>query len=202
MDYPEDLKAREDITSLEGNFYIKKNKGILHMSQIQARADMKDAIKRTLIEFDVLSRKLKVIKSSEEVFSSPHKKKVELEKELNKCKEKQQKVVQNFNEIENICENLINENAKKHKRKINKLYGKLNKFVEENKTLQENIDSIQEKIKVLQTSGTMDQNAIRNLEEEYNTSFEIIQGFWHEIPEVYREAENETGIYFFTSPNI
>ncbi|MFX0103544.1 MAG: hypothetical protein ACFFCS_28540 [Candidatus Hodarchaeota archaeon] len=164
------------------------------MSEDPARVHMKAAIRTTLIQFDALSKQIQEGKSAS---SGNPREKDSLYHELSMLQKQQDKLMEDFENFENVARKMIEENPEKNKKKIKKMFDQLQEKITENNKYVKMIEGIQEKLNRM-SSGTTD----ADLKEQYKTSYEIIQDFHKNLPDLYAEVEQETGIYFFTTPKI
>ncbi|MHA1683554.1 MAG: hypothetical protein ACTSUE_21630 [Promethearchaeota archaeon] len=160
------------------------------------RQAMKMAIKKTLLQFDVLSQQINNLKSRNK--GTPNHLVNQLSEELGRLNEQKRMLEEEFDKLEEACRRMILEDAERNAKKIKKLYQKLKTQVEQNQKYIRMMQQIQSKLSVLNgNGGSADSEQIRI---QYKTTFEIIQDFRQNLPEVYSEVEQETGIFFFSTP--
>lgn len=164
------------------------------MSEDPARFHMKQAIKTTLVQFDALSKQVQAGDSGDK--SSPREKE-NLYHELSMLQKQQDKLMEEFENFEKTARKMIEENPEKNKKKIKKMFDQLQDKITENNKYVKMIEQIQAKLTRM-SSGTSDED----LKDQYKTTYEIIQDFHNNLPDLYAEVEQETGIYFFTTPKL
>ncbi|MHA1890891.1 MAG: hypothetical protein ACTSYS_07865 [Promethearchaeota archaeon] len=159
------------------------------------RRAMKEAIRKTLLKFDSLSKALvnKDYKNSEPLV-------FQLKEQLRELERQKSKLQDEFNRLEEDCRKLILENPEGNKKRIKKLYQKLDQKVSQNTKCISMMKQIQEKLSQLKNNPLKGNVSIADLKKQYQTTFEIIQDFRQSLPDVYQEVEKETGIYFFMPP--
>jgi molecular chaperone GrpE (heat shock protein) len=162
--------------------------------------DIKDVVKRTLVQFDLLCKELE---NAKRAAAPGHTSSAEIQKlraELAKHQAEQQKLRADFERWENECRELIQKNADKNKKKIKKIYSKLADDVEVTTEVERKAKEVETRLQSVLQAEFGEAPSIEVLKKQYTTTFEIIQGFRQTIPEVYNQAEQETGIFFFTMP--
>ncbi|MBD3185843.1 hypothetical protein GF325_03355, partial [Candidatus Bathyarchaeota archaeon] len=129
------------------------------------RVAMKEAIKKTLLQFDVLSKQLEVLKKDAgNGVENPLVK--QLESELSKIKEGQQQLKEEFDKMEENCRRMILDDPDNNVKKIRKLYAKLEEKVKENMKYVNMADKIKSRLSLLRgKSGTTSQA----IKEQYKT---------------------------------
>nr|MDO8109821.1 hypothetical protein [Candidatus Sigynarchaeota archaeon] len=169
------------------------------MAQDTQGEQILDVVKKTLVQFDLLCKDLERAKklaaggiSKGEISK--------LQAELAKCQSERQKREGEFGKWENACRDLIQKNADKNKKKIQKIYSKLQEEVAATAEVDKKAQEVQVKLNELTKFAEGSMPSLEALKKQYTTTFEIIQGFRQTIPEIYNRAERETGIYFFTMP--
>jgi predicted RNase H-like nuclease (RuvC/YqgF family) len=162
--------------------------------------DIKEVVKRTLVQFDWLCKELEKVKRATAPGKSTSSEIQKLRAELAKHQAEQQKLRADFERWENECRELIQKNADKNKKKIKKIYSKLAEDVEVTTEVERKAKETEARLQAVMQAEFGEAPAIDQLKKQYATTFEIIQGFRQTIPDVYNEAEQETGIYFFTMP--
>ncbi|NMC05457.1 MAG: hypothetical protein GYA24_09605 [Candidatus Lokiarchaeota archaeon] len=162
--------------------------------------DIKEVVKRTLVQFDQLCKQLETAKRAATPGKNSAAEIQKLRAELAKHQAEQQKMKADFERWENECRDLIQKNADKNKKKIKKLYSKLAEDVEITTEIERKAREIEARLQSVMQAEFGEVPAIDQLKKQYATTFEIIQGFRQTIPDVYNAAEQETGIYFFTMP--
>ncbi len=162
--------------------------------------EIKDVVKRTLVQFDWLCKELEKSKQTTAPGRNTTSEIQKLRAELAKHQAEQQKLRADFERWENECRDLIQKNADKNKKKIKKIYSKLAEDVEVTTEVERKAKDTEARLQAIMQAEFGEAPAVDQLKKQYATTFEIIQGFRQTIPEVYDEAERETGIYFFTMP--
>jgi chromosome segregation ATPase len=159
-----------------------------------------EVVKRTLITFDSLCKELE---SAKKLAASGNKSSSEIGKlraELAKCQAEQQKLRVDFEKWESECRDLIAKNADKHKKKIKKIYSKLEDDVQLTTEVEKKAKEAEDRLRATLQASMGDGPDVETLKKQYTTTFEIIQGFRQSMPDIYNAAEQETGIFFFTMP--
>nr|MDO8117007.1 hypothetical protein [Candidatus Sigynarchaeota archaeon] len=162
--------------------------------------DIKEVVKRTLVQFDLLCKQLENAKRAATPGKNTSGEIQKLRAELAKHQAEQQKLRAEFDRWEAQCRELIQQNAEKNKKKIKKIYDKLAEEVEVTTEVERKAKEIEARLQSILQAEFGDVPDIEQLKKQYATTFEIIQGFRQTIPEIYNQAEQETGIYFFTMP--
>ncbi|HME52503.1 MAG TPA: hypothetical protein VKM55_09820 [Candidatus Lokiarchaeia archaeon] len=155
-------------------------------------------IKHTLVQFDVLCKELEHAKKGT---SSNSLADIEIMKaQWNGYLAEQHKLKADFETCQSECQALSQGDASKNIKKIRKLYQKLQDDVAHVTDIQKKAQELEETISTLEQQARGELPSIDDLKKQYNTTFEIVQGFRQSVPDVYGEAERQTGIYFFTAP--
>ncbi|MEX2681899.1 MAG: hypothetical protein Q6373_009870 [Candidatus Sigynarchaeota archaeon] len=162
--------------------------------------DIKEVVKRTLVQFDILCKQLENAKRAAAPAKNTSAEIQKLRAELAKHQAEQQKLRADFERWEAQCRELIQQNADKNKKKLKKLYNKLAEDVEVTTEIERKAKEVEARLQSILQAEFGDVPAIDQLKKQYATTFEIIQGFRQTIPDIYNQAEQETGIYFFTMP--
>jgi chromosome segregation ATPase len=173
------------------------------MPELDPISLIKEDIKKTLQQFDVLSRQLDYTQAqgTHDSHSEPTLEVARLNQELTACYEQQKIVLADFQRIENEARHLIDENAEKHQKKIRKLYEKLGEHIMLKNDLAKKIDSIEAKMVAIAGPTSTRVMPVEDIKAQYSTTYEILNNFRQNVPDVYSEAEKETGIFFFTAPH-
>ncbi len=162
--------------------------------------DIKSVVKRTLVQFDMLCKDLEKAKRAATPGRSTASEIQKLRAELARHQAEQQKLKADFEHWEAQCRDLIQQNADKNQKKIKKIYSKLAEDVEVTTEVERKAKEVETRLQSIMQAEFGDVPAVDQLKKQYATTFEIIQGFRQTIPDIYNQAEQETGIYFFTMP--
>ncbi|MBN2151128.1 MAG: hypothetical protein JW839_06785 [Candidatus Lokiarchaeota archaeon] len=162
--------------------------------------DILTVVKRTLVQFDLLCKQLENAKRAATPGRNTSAEIQKLRSELAKHQAEQQKLRADFERWEAQCRELIQKNADKNKKKIRKIYDKLAEDVEITTEVERKAKEVEARLQSIMQAEFGDVPAVDQLKKQYATTFEIIQGFRQTIPDIYNQAEQETGIYFFTMP--
>jgi chromosome segregation ATPase len=169
------------------------------MSQLDTQQEqVLKVVKLTLVQFDLLCKELENAKKG-----TPSNSLAEIEKmkiQWANYLAEQQKIKEDFNSCQSECQSLAQSDTNKNMKKIRKLYQKLQDDVAHVTEIQKRAQELEQNIAVLEQQSRGDLPSLDDLKKQYTTTFEIIQGFKQSVPDVYNEAERQTGIYFFTLP--
>lgn len=169
------------------------------MSQLDVQQEqILQVIKHTLIQFDMLCKELENAKNgtSSNSLADIERMKTQWSGYLTE----QQKLKADFESCQSECQALAQGNTSKNMKKIRKLYQKLQDDVAHVTDIQKKAQELEENIASLEQQSVDAVPSLDALKKQYTTTFEIVQSFRQSVPDVYDEAEKETGIYFFTAP--
>jgi len=169
------------------------------MSEVDAQQEqVLQVMKHTLVQFDLLCKELETAKKG-----TPTNSVAEIErmkKQWSSYLAEQQKLKTDFDSCQSECESLAQSDANKNMKKIRKLYQKLQDDVAHVTEIQKKTQELEQNIASLEKQSHGEVPSLDDLKKQYSTTFEIIQGFRQSVPDLYNEAERQTGIYFFTLP--
>lgn len=160
-------------------------------------APIKEAIQDQLVRFDITSKKIELIKQASTKYATEH------DRLLVKLQTRQKQIIllrKELNADQYIVQNLQNENPPNMK-KLEKQHAKIEKdqsaFNEANRAF----EMIKQKITELDNAMQME-SKLEELQSNYKQLLANLINLHTRYPDVYKEAEQECGIFFLTSPAV
>ncbi|HME53192.1 MAG TPA: hypothetical protein VKM55_13300 [Candidatus Lokiarchaeia archaeon] len=155
-------------------------------------------IEHTLVQFDLLCKELENAKK--ETPSNSLEEIDRMKKQWSDYLAEQQKLKTDFEACQAECQALSQGDATKNMKKVRKLYQKLQDDIAHVTEIQRKAQELEENISSIENQSRENLPSLDGLKKQYTTTYEILQGFRQSVPEIYSEAEKQTGIYFFTAP--
>lgn len=159
-------------------------------------APIKAAIQDQLMRFDITAKKIELIKQAASTSSKD-------ESSLNQKLQTRQKQIESFrtelNSEEYIEQNMQNEHPPNIK-KLEKQHAKIMKIHEMHEEAARAIETITQKLADIEKAKQME-SKLDELQSSYKQILANLMNLHNRYPEIYKEAEQECGIFFLTTPS-
>lgn len=170
--------------------------------QAKAMTKMRDAMRRTLIEWDAISKKIAAVQKSRDTQPAENRKQ-RVTLEIHYLHKQYKKIVKEAEDA-NEAYTIMTSQGQKDMKKLEKAFNRLEHAIAQKEAMEKNLLDLEEELGRAEEeiSGTMAQGTddIESLKEDFKTLVSVLQSYHAQHPEVYAEVERETGIFFFTVP--
>ncbi|MHA1372190.1 MAG: hypothetical protein ACTSWN_16615 [Promethearchaeota archaeon] len=159
---------------------------------VQDALAIKDAITQNLVLFDRFTKMLASLKkgNNQETID-----KESLLRRLRALEDERREIRQELSDSEYIFQEMIKD--KKNSKKIELQFQKINSLKKELESVFASIKQIKSNLALAENTESVN---VDELQQTVKDLMERLQKSWQNYPDIYKAAERDTKIYFFTSP--
>ena len=177
--------------------YLQSLKETVMAMTYQNLNGIKKSIKDQLLKFDGLSRKIEDYKKAMTIDPNI---KGELEQKLHQLDKRQEKVHKNLNNEEYKYNNLLNDRNSSLK-KLEKQMAKVSEIKTQFKVIENEVLDIKRQLGTINNLDAMKAKQ-KEIKGDYKMVVKNLMNMQQKFPDVYKEIEKETGVYFLTAPSM